>query len=270
MQRESVLNALADMVILATNTVENSRILLNSKNGGLANKSGTLGKYFMGHPAVTVYAMYDEETQCHMGATGGALLVRQADKKANENGAFGSYHWEIGLVLKPNDLLGVSMTRPDLFGDELEQFINHGGKRMAAMSAIIEDQPMEQNRIELDTVKDKFGVPRAKVHYEFSDDGQKLIDITRKQGIAAAKASGATHAWSGPTAIQHIMGGTRMGKSVSDSVCDSYGVTHELSNLVIGGQSTYPTGSDANTTFIAHALSERSADYLLEQWTALL
>jgi choline dehydrogenase-like flavoprotein len=148
--------AKAEMVILGANTIENVRILLNSKDGGLANKSKTLGKYLMVHPAVTVYGMYDEETQCHMGATGGALMARQADKTANPDGVFGAYHWEIGLVLKPNDLLGVAMTRPDLIGEELDTFINYGGKRMAAMCAVIEDQPLDENRVELDTDKDQY------------------------------------------------------------------------------------------------------------------
>jgi choline dehydrogenase-like flavoprotein len=71
------------------------------------------------------------------------------------------------------------------------------------------------------------------------------------------------------TAAQHIMGGTRMGKDADDSVCNSFGVTHELTNLVIGGQSTFPTGSDANTTFLVQAMAERSADHILENWAKL-
>jgi choline dehydrogenase-like flavoprotein len=94
--------------------------------------------------------------------------------------------------------------------------------------------------------------------------------LTRQQGIKAVKASGESDAWSGPTAGQHICDGTIMGKSAKDSVCNSYGITHQLSNLVIGGQSTFPTCSDANTTFTAHAVSERTSDYLLANWPSLI
>lgn len=76
-------------------------------------------------------------------------------------------------------------------------------------------------------------------------------------------------AWPGPLAAQHIMGGTIMGKSREDSVCDGYGVTHDIGNLVIAGQSTFPTGSHANTTFTIRALAERSCDHLEENWAGI-
>ena len=57
-----------------------------------------------------------------------------------------------------------------------------------------------------------------------------------------------------------------MGKSPGDSVCDGYGIAHDVGNLVIGGQSTYPTSSHANTTFTIHALAERSSDHLVQHW----
>ncbi len=83
------------------------------------------------------------------------------------------------------------------------------------------------------------------------------------------KASGALQAWSGPVAAQHIMGGTIMGKSAEDSVCDGYGITHEIGNLVIGEQSTFPSGSHANTTFTIHALAERTSDFVVDNWNAV-
>jgi len=86
------------------------------------------------------------------------------------------------------------------------------------------------------------------------------------EGIEIVKASGAQHAWSSPVAAQHIMGGTIMGTSAENSVCDGYGISHEISNLVIAGQSTFPTGSHANTTFTIHALAERTSDFLSENW----
>ncbi len=257
---------LADSVVLAAFTVENTRILLNSAEGGLANRSDTLGRYLMVHPAVTLFGLYDEDTQCHLGATGGHLYSARPDKTANADGVFGGRHWEIGLVLKPNDLLGVCMTRPDIHGQALHDFMGTGSKRMAAMSAICEDQPLAENRIVPGEVKDEFGMPRARVIYQVSPDGRSLAEQARHEGLEIIEASGAQQAWSGPVAAQHIMGGTIMGKSAEDSVCDGFGVTHQLGNLVIGGQSTFPTGSHANTTFTIHALAERSCDYLAEHW----
>ncbi len=256
----------AELVMLAAFTVENIRILLNSAPNGLANRSDTLGRYLMVHPAVTLFGLYDEDTQCHLGATGGHLYSAQPDKSANADGVFGAHHWEIGLVLKPNDLLGVAMTRPDIHGPALHDFMKKGSKQMAAMTAICEDQPLPENRIVLGEQKDAFGMPQARAVYQVSPDGKALVQQVQQQGLDIIRASGAEQAWSGPIAGQHIMGGTIMGKSADDSVCDSYGLTHQLGNLVIGGQSTYPTGSHANTTFTIHALAERTCDHLVGNW----
>jgi choline dehydrogenase-like flavoprotein len=260
----------AGLVILAAFTVENTRILLNSAEGGLANRSGTLGRYLMVHPAVAVFGMYEEDTQCHVGASGGHLYSARPDKTGNPGGVFGGRHWEIGLVVKPNDLLGVGMTRPDIHGQALHDFMRKGSKRMAAMAAICEDQPQEDNRIVLGETKDEFGMPEARAIYRVSPDGRSLAEQARAEGLDIIRASGAVEAWSGPIAAQHIIGGTLMGKSPEDSVCDGYGIAHEVGNLLIGGQSTFPTSSHANTTFTIHALAERSSDHLVENWDAIV
>ncbi len=258
---------LADVVVMAAFTIANSKILLNSAPSGLGNSSGLLGKYLMVHPAITVYGLYDEDTQCYMGPTGGMLYSQTSGKKNdNPDGVFGSRHWEIGLVLKPNDLLGVAMTDAEIFGDELHEFMKTGSHRMAAMSAICEDQPLLTNEIVQDSKKDKFGMPRAKLNYTYSPDGKALALQAKEEGLRVVKASGAKRAWAGPLASQHICGGTIMGESASDSVCNQYGQMHDLPNIVIAGQSTFPTCSSANTTFLAHATSERTADYLLANW----
>lgn len=258
---------LADTVVIAAFTVENTRILLNSVPGGLGNSSGLLGKYLMEHPAINVYGLYDEDTQCYLGPTGGMLYSSSSGQKNdNPNGVFGSRHWEIGLVLKPNDLMGVCMTAPEIFGDELNDFMKVGSQRLATMSAICEDQAFIENTITLDSKKDKFGMHRAKLTYQRSPDGYALAMQAKEEGLRVVKASGARKAWAGPVTAQHICGGTIMGESASDSVCNSYGQVHDVPNLIIGGQSTFPTCSSANPTFLIQALAERTTDFLLEEY----
>ncbi len=99
----------AEMVILAAFTVENVRIMLNSANGahpdGLANSSGTLGRYITTHPAVYLFGMIEgEDTQSYMGVTGGHLFNQDRFQKDKTKAAFGSRQREIGQALKPNDL----------------------------------------------------------------------------------------------------------------------------------------------------------------------
>jgi choline dehydrogenase-like flavoprotein len=264
----------ADVVVLCAFTVENSRILLNSANtahpDGLANKSGTLGRYLMSHPAVMISGMFEEDMQNFLGATGGQLLCQDPfGKKSDASGAFGSRQWEIALAVKPNDLLGIAMSRPDIFGDALHEFMRNGARHMGSMVGVCEDEPLLQNRVELATEKDEFGLPLAKVIHETSPDSRKLWQSAAAEGVKIFKAAGAREAWPGPQGGQHIMGGTIMGTDSSNSVLNSVGQAHEVSNLFVGGPSVFPTGSAANSTFTAKAVAMKSAKFMVENWGSL-
>jgi choline dehydrogenase-like flavoprotein len=64
----------------------------------------------------------------------------------------------------------------------------------------------------------------------------------------------------------HIMGGTVMGTSATNSVTNSYGQLHDIPNLVIAGPGLFPTSAGVNPTFTVHALAARSAERLLATW----
>jgi len=68
----------------------------------------------------------------------------------------------------------------------------------------------------------------------------------------------------------HIMGGTVMGTSAADSVTNSYGQTHDLPNLFVGGGRLIPTSSGVNPTFTVHALAARSSEYLVKNWDSVI
>ena len=258
----------ADNVVLCAFTVENVRILLNSGDAnhpnGLANKSGTLGRYLMSHPAVGISGLFAEDMQNYLGATGGQLLCQDAFDKQSDSGAFGSRHWEIGLALKPNDMLGIAMTRPDIFGDALHDFMQEGARHMGSMVGVCEDQPLPQNQIALAKEKDQYGYPLARIVYETSADGRKLWQKAAAEGVEIFKAAGAREAWHGPQGGQHIMGGTIMGTDPSMSVLNPVGQAHEVNNLFVGGPGVFPTGSAANSTFTAKAVAMKTAMFMVE------
>ena len=61
------------------------------------------------------------------------------------------------------------------------------------------------------------------------------------------------------TYLDHPAGGCRMGTTISDSVCDSYGRTHDHENLFVVGSPTLPTAGCTNGTLTFAALTLRSA-----------
>ena len=263
----------ADVVVLTAFTFENCRILLNSATDkhpdGLANSSGTLGRYIMAHPAANMFGMFNEDVQNHMGLSGGQLINQDRFDKTGSKKGFGSRQFIAGLAVKPNDILGISMARADLFGRKLNEFMPNAARGMAAMVSVNEDQPMRDNRVELGARNDKYGYPLAHVTYNTSPDGMAVWNEGVEEGKRVLEAAGAKEAWNGPKVAQHTMGGTIMGEQASKSVTNAWSQTHDVSNLFIGGPSLFPTSSCANPTFTMHAVAMMSAEYLTNNFTSI-
>ena len=264
----------ADLVVLAANPIQNPRILLASRTRrspkGLANSSGMLGAYLMSHPTVSTYGLFNEETHCYLGPTGGQLLCQDGyQKDQHPEGAFGSYQWMIAQALKPNDLLGIANSRPDLSGAQLTQFMAHAAHHIASMAAVCEGLPLLENQVRLSTrSKDEYGVPLAEVTHSFAPSSLALAEVARQEGEAVFCAAGATEVWSSDVNAMHIMGGTVMGASPELAVTNSYGQTHDIPNLIIAGAGLFPTSGGVNPTFTIHALAHRTAKHLLDHWPA--
>jgi len=267
---------MADVVVLATFAVQNPRLLLASATdrhpNGLANSSGLVGKYIMSHPAGLVYGLFDEETRCHMGATGGQFVNQDGYAKDThaEAGAFGSYQWMIAQAVKPNDLLGIAMTRPDLIGQDLDRFMRHAVKHFATMTAVVEDLPVAENAVTLADRVDGHGVPLAMVRHTTHARSKALWSAVLDEGRRVFESAGAREVWTGPQAAMHILGGTIMGDDAATSVTNSFGRCHDIGNLVIAGPGLFPTSAGVNPTYTIHALTARSAAHLLDNWGEMI
>jgi choline dehydrogenase-like flavoprotein len=262
----------AKLVILAAFAVQTPRILLNSANDrhprGLANSSGRVGRYFTPHAAVNLYGMFAEETENHMGRTGGQLMCQDDYSPGPEQGFVGGYTWRIGAALKLADLGGLANARVDLFGERLKTFMEKASKHLATMSALITNQPSFENAITLTSEKDDNGIPLARLTNTLGADAKKAAQGAIKQGLAIFKTAGASEAWAAPLRTEHMMGGTMMGEDPAQSVTDGYGRTHDVENLFISGPGLMPSVGAVNPTFTASALAARTADHIVGNWAA--
>jgi choline dehydrogenase-like flavoprotein len=68
----------------------------------------------------------------------------------------------------------------------------------------------------------------------------------------------------------HIIGGTIMGDDAATSVCNSYGQTHDIPNLVVAGAGLFPTSAGVNPTFTIHAVTARASQHLLANWNSVI
>ena len=112
-------------------------------------------------------------------------------------------------------------------------------------------------------------MPLAAVKHTSAPETVALWEVAVAEGLRVLEAAGADEVWSGQRAPMHIMGGTIMGGSAGSSVTNSYGQTHDVPNLLVGGPGLFPTTGGVNPTFTIHALTERAAAYLLRSWNSI-
>jgi choline dehydrogenase-like flavoprotein len=263
------------MVILAANAVQNPRILLHSATAkhpnGLANASDMVGRNFMAHGGARVLGLFDEDLQPHTGTIGNSLMSQEGYDKVRPGGPFGSYTWQITSAMKPNDFGGLAGSRPDLMGEDLHVFMRRAARGLGTLGALLEHLPDPENRITLDERRDAFGMPLAKVTHRNDADAIGLFQYVSARGQDIMKAAGATEVWASPgMGLIHVIGGTMMGPSATNSVCNSFGQTHEIPNLVVAGTGLHPTEGGVHPTFTMYALALRGVEQLVASWGSIV
>jgi len=262
----------ASVVVLAAWAAQNPRILLNSATDkhpkGLANSSGLVGKYMMTHFASGTLAIFDEDVENHMGTTGAQYMSYDRYGKTSHKEGFGSSFIVAGFALKTNDLGGIANARLDLFGADLHEFMKRAKRGLTRIGTFGEELPNIENRIELVSDKDEFGMPLAKIIHNYDKDAESVWNANFEEGLEVGRATGAKDVWSarGNMPTIHLMGGTIMGTQVGNSVVNSYGQTHEIPNLYVAGPGIFATSGASNPTYTIFALSLRGVEQLAASW----
>lgn len=262
----------AEVVILAASTIGNPRILLNSladaHPAGLANQSGLVGRYLMAEFIVQGFGLFSEPTQPWLGISAGQLTYREGYVNEKRPAAFGGYQWQLAPSMKPNDLLGIALSRPQLFGAELQRFLATASQHIGMMIGFGSGIPERDNRVELDERRDREGYRLARTVHRYSPELLALWQHMQAEARAVFSAAGARDYWtSSGMPSGHVIGGTIMGADAKDSVCDSFGCTHEVRNLFLAGAGLFPCSAGVSPTFTIHAVSLRSATHLIAHWS---
>jgi choline dehydrogenase-like flavoprotein len=262
----------ANVVVLAAWSAQNPRILLNSATDkhpkGLANSNELVGKFMMTHHIAGTWALFDEDITPHMGTVGAQFMSYDRYAKTSYPGAFGSSFITAGTSHKTSDF---ALARGDLFGAEFAAYMKRAARGLTHMSIFGEGLPQLENRIELISDKDEFGLPMARLTHSFDDDAVALWNANFDQGMKIAKATDAKESWPGKGPVMptsHLHGGTIMGTDSSNSVTNSFGQTHEIPNLWMAGPCIFPTEGASNPTYTIFAVSQRGAENLVKNWGA--
>jgi choline dehydrogenase-like flavoprotein len=133
-----------------------------------------------------------------------------------------------------------------------------------ALGVLGEILPWPDNRVELATERDQYGIPVARVTFNLHDNDKKLIEFGKNVVMNVMSAAGAGEVVQEPR-YAHLVGASRMGTDPENSVVDRYGRSHEIANLFICDGSILPTQGSANPGLTIQALAARTADYLISQ-----
>ena len=219
----------------------------------------------MSHTIAGTWALFDEDLQNHKGTIGAQFMSYERYGKTSQKSAFGSSYITAGAALKTNDYAN---SRPDLFGADLHAHMKRAARGLTRVGMFGEELPNIENRVELVSQKDEFGMPLAKIVHSYDQDAVALWNGNFEEGLKIAKGAGAKEAWPGRGNIptSHLLGGTIMGMESANSVVNSYGQSHEIPNLWIAGPGIFPTEGASNPTYTIFALSQRGAEQLAWRW----
>lgn len=264
----------ARVVILATFTYENTRLLLTSTSdrfrSGLANRAGQVGQHFMTHSFLMGFGLFPErQLNVWSGSNAQGTAIADFDGDNAEHPDFiGGGVMMAGHELRL--LLHHRFAPPGVppWGSERKRWLAENLGSLGWSYALPDELPYRQHRLDLDPkVVDADGVPVIRVTQGLRENERRQYDFLAQRMREWFTAAGATQTWNSATAASpvstHAYGGTRMGEDPSASVVDPYGFAHDVANLLVVGASTFPTSGGVNPTETVEALTLRAVDELL-------
>ncbi|HWP37267.1 MAG TPA: GMC family oxidoreductase [Gemmatimonadales bacterium] len=262
----------ARAVVVCGNGAETARLLLMSTSSrfpqGLANSSGTVGKYLMWN-GNTGTAGYFEHPLNEFKSVQATRVLHEWYDSDPRRGFYGGGGLDARFQFYPIlfGLMGLPPGSPS-WGAEykrmLGQYFNHT-MQVAGHSTSL---PVESNSISLDPiVKDKWGRPAMRVTYRDHPDDVKMMAFLVDRAREVLQAAGAAKVWDvfpaqEQTAGAHLLGTCRMGNDPRDSVVDRYHRAHDVPNLFICDGSSFVTSGRGQPTMTIMALAFRAAEHI--------
>ena len=270
----------ADIFVAAAGAYETPRLLLLSDSeqypDGLANSSGTVGRYFLDHPTGGVIGLLpDQEThQDEYGPVVSSVIYQYYEGEAlAERGAI-----NMMLINVAGESPAEMAMRSSAIGDDLLAQIDGQYGNTIGVIMNVEMLPDADNRLTLDeSTTDNHGNPVPEISLDAGDYALDAVETGQRVGRELVEEMGGNVLFQGgnldlpPEQMAedskggyHPMGGTRMGTDPETSVVDENLKTHDLNNLYVASGGVFPTAGAANPTLTIMALARRCGEYIHE------
>jgi len=264
------------MVFLCASTFASLQILLNSRSekfpDGLANSSGTLGRYVMDHwhgggAAATIPGF---KGRYYYGNRPNSLYVPRfrnlRDADPDVDFVRGYCYQGVGY---PEEWESTWSQIPG-FGADFKRKLRRPGEWHLFLLGFGECLPYKDNRVVLDERADRFGVQQLRFELTYRDNERRLGADMTNQAAAMLEAAGGTsivrfeQPYTPGTSI-HEFGGARMGNDPRESVLNGYNQAHDVRNLFVTDGACMSSTSCVNPSLTFMALTARAAKYAVEQ-----
>jgi choline dehydrogenase-like flavoprotein len=247
----------ASAVFLCAGAIETPRILLRL---GVANRSGQVGRNFMAHVGTQVWGTFDDAAPPYKGIPGG--LISEAMHRPKDADFAGGYLLQsIGVM--PVTYVSQFARGTGMWGAALHDHMR-GYTRTAGINILGEGLPYGHNYVELSDEPDARGFPKPRIHFTAGDNELRMQAHAERVMLEIWTAAGGQDLWTFKR-FAHIIGTARMGANPGSSVVNPSGRCHDLTNLYISDNSTFPSALSVNPSLTIMALALRTADLFLAQ-----
>jgi gluconate 2-dehydrogenase alpha chain len=275
----------ADLVVLASWTLNNARLLLLSGFGEPYDPEtgqGTLGCNLTHQVAIPAATLFMEKPMnLFMGAGAEGIRVADFDGDVFDHSALPFLR---GGVLEANVTGHRPIAKFGVVPDSVKATWGHEWKKAAlhyfdrtfVISFDGEHLAYRTNYVDLDPVyKDSLGDPLLRLTMNWQENERKMAEFATAKAVEIGRAMGAKDIapFSGlrdydATRYQstHVQGGAIMGASPNQSVVNSYLQHWQAANLFVLGASAFPQNASANPTLTLLALVLRTADAIVNRY----
>lgn len=259
----------ARAVIVSGYAIETPRLLLASAcaghEHGLANSSGTLGRYLMAQVGDVVLGRFDEPVRMYKAPPAHAMTEAFYETDARNDFVRGYALQTVGPL--PVAFANQMMAARGAWGWGMRRMMmdyNH----WAPIGVLGEILPWPENRVTLADETDRWGLRVAHVSFSLHENDRRLSRAGVAKATEVLRAAGATEVLS-EARYAHLVGACRMGNDPATSVTDGFGRTWDVPNLFVCDGSVMPTQGSANPGLTIQALAARTGDYLISQGEAI-
>jgi choline dehydrogenase-like flavoprotein len=261
----------ARVVFLCASAIESVRLLLNSKSAqfpeGLANSSGTLGRYVMDHHygSGASGAMSGFENRKTFGRRPNGIYIARFRNVTTPHSAFLRGYGMQGGSSRSDWHRG--MATPGFGADFKKSLINELGPWRLSAAGWGETLPHADNRVTLDpNVKDKWGVPAARIDVRWRDNERamqrdmitSMAEMLEAAGCTDIKLQPVDHP---PGHCIHEMGGARMSATRDLGVLNAWNQAWDVHNLFVTDGACMASTACQNPSITYMALTARACDY---------